>query len=338
VDVFGGSESKLNVRERAMLARRLAFLLKAGVPLVQAVHILEEQADNARAALLTRVRRDIRRGARFSEALGAHPDAFDDSFVEVVRAGEAGGVTHERRARIRSAMLYPAFLVATALAAVVFLWTFVLPTFTSLYADMGMPLPLPTRLLVEGGEILVSRWYVFFGLPLVGWLGVRWFYASPVGRRRVDGWLLTLPVVGELVVQTMTARFARVLATLIDSGVNRLEALKVVRGTISNRAVAESLREAAERVREGGTVSESLDGSEVFEPMVVKMMAVGERSGELGEMLHWIARLYERRVEDRVEGLTALVEPVLVVSVGLTVGLVLLALYLPMFRLARVIG
>ncbi len=340
-------------RRRAGFARRLAILLDAGVPLLRALRILEEQTDHGDfGRVLRRVSRDVEAGLSFSEALSMHTGTFDELFVNTVRAGEAGGVlgsvlerlaeitekNRELRDRVRSATLYPALLGCLAAGVVVFLLTAVLPTFAALYRDMNVQLPLATRFMMDGGRFLRTWWYLLALAPPAAWYGFRAYYATDAGERRVDGLLLRMPLFGGLLAKVAAARFTRTLGTLLESGVSLLEAIDLVRGTLGNRVLVNLMDDVARSVREGGTISDPMRESSVFDPMLPHMIAVGERTGRLPEMLHRIADIYRTRVDARVEGLSSLLEPVLIVGVGLAVGVIVLGMYLPLFQLMEVIG
>lgn len=340
-------------RERGLFARQLATLLDAGVPLLRALGILEEQTDGEDfEGILRRIARDVKAGASFSEALAVHPDAFDDLFVSTVKAGEAGGVltvvlerladaaeTHrELSTRLRSAALYPAVLCCLSVGVIIFLLTAVLPTFTALYREMDVPLPLATRIMLWGGEFVRRWWYLLLFVPAAGLYGFRVYRGTEAGRSRLDRWLMNLPLFGELLAKAAAARFARTLGTLLESGVPLLDAMDIVRDTLRNRVVVDLMTEVIESVRGGGTLSDPLLESDVFEPMVPHLIAVGERTGTLPEMLHRIADSYRTRVELRVKGLSSLIEPVLVLMLGLGMGMIILAVYVPLFRLMQVVG
>lgn len=340
-------------RRRAGFARRLSILLDAGVPLLRALRVLEEQTDHPGfERILRRVSRDVEAGLSFSEALSMHTGTFDELFVNTVRAGEAGGVlgtvlerlaeiadkNRELRDSVRSAMLYPALVGCLAGGVVIFLLTAVLPTFAALYRDMNVQLPLATRFMVDGGRFLRTWWYLLVPALPAAWYGFRGYYATDVGERRVDGLLLRMPLFGELIVKEAVARFARTLGTLLESGVSLLEAIDLVRGTLGNRILVNLMEEVALSVREGGTISDPIRESSVFDPMLPHMIAVGERTGRLPEMLHRVADIYRARVDARVEELSSLLEPALIVAVGLAVGVIVLGMYLPLFQLMEVIG
>lgn len=340
-------------RERGMMARQLATLLEAGVPLLRALNILEEQVDRRPLrGILRRVGRDVETGASLSEALAAHPETFDELFVNTVRAGEAGDVLarvlerlaemaetqRELRNRLRSATLYPLVLFGLTVGVVIFLLTAVLPAFTALYREMGVPLPVSTRIMLAGGEFVRRWWYLLVLAPAAGWYGFRSYYGSETGRHRVDRLLLKLPLFGQLVGSVAAARFTRILGTLLESGVPLLRAMDIARDTLGNRAVADLMNEVIESVRDGGTVSGPLHDSDAFEPMVAHMIAVGERTGQLSEVLHRIADTSRTRVEVRVKELSSLLEPLLIVVLGLAVGMIVLAMYVPLFRLMQVVG
>lgn len=350
IPLLGGSA--INTQEKAVFARQMAVLLDAGVPLLRGINILEDQTDNEEfRRILGEIGQAIQGGASFSETLAAHSRAFDGLFVNMVRAGETGGVldvvlerlaefaekNYELKSKVRSATMYPTFLFCFTVGAIVFLLTFVLPTFTTLYAEMGVQMPLPTRIVMGISGFMMNWWYLLVFLPIMGWYGLRWYYGTVVGERRIDRFLLTMPLFGELFEKVATARFTRTLGTLIESGVPLLEAVDIVQDTIGNRVIAELMDEVTDSISEGGTIHEPLEASDVFEPMVTHMIAVGEETGHLSEMLERIAETYERQVDDRVDALSSMVEPILIVFMGISVGVIVLAMFLPMFQLVNVV-
>lgn len=345
--------SAADPEEIAIFTRQMATLLDAGLPLLRAVNVLEEQTENEDfKAILSKISQDIQGGSSFSEALAAHPDVFDDLYVNMVKAGEAGGVLdtvlerlaefaekrQELKGKIKSATMYPAIMFIIAILVVVFLLIFVLPTFISLFHEMDVQLPLPTRIVVGVSNFLINYWW----LVLAGIVGFyflyKWYYSTDSGEFNIDKMKLNIPVFGELFRKVQTARFARTLGTLVSSGVPILEAIDIVQDTIGNRVISDTMDDVHESISEGDTISEPLHESGVFAPMVTHMISVGEETGNLDGMLQRVADTYERQVDDTVEGLSSILEPILIVFMGITVGIIVMAMFFPMFQLVNVVG
>jgi type IV pilus assembly protein PilC len=348
---LGGSP--ISGEERAVFTRQLATLLDAGLPLLRAVKVLEEQTENEQfQAALQKISQDIQGGASFSEALSAHPQVFDDLYVNMVRAGETGGVLdtvlerlaqfaekrEELRSKIKSATMYPAVMFLISILVVVFLLTFVLPTFVGLFREMNVQLPLPTRIVIASSNFLLEFWWVVLGALFGFYLLYRWYYSTDSGELFVDGLKLKIPLFGSLVTKAQTARFTRTLSTLLASGVPILDAVDIVQDTIGNRRIADTMDDVRESISEGESVSEPLHESGVFPPMVTHMISVGEETGDLDGMLARVADTYERQVDEQVEGLSSLIEPLLIVFMGVVIGVIVLAVFLPLFQLANVVG
>lgn len=351
IPLIGGSP--VGGEELAVFTRQMATLLDSGLPLLRAVNVLEEQTENeAFKAILQKVSQDIQSGASFSEALSAHPQVFDDLYVNMVKAGETGGVLdtvlkrlaefaekrQELKAKIKSATMYPAIMFIVAILVVIFLLVFVLPTFTSLFNEMNVQLPLPTRIVIGVSRFLQNFWWLVLGGFVGLYLLYRWYYSTDHGEYVIDGMKLNMPIFGSLIRKVQTARFSRTLGTLLSSGVPILEAIDIVKGTIGNRVIADTMDDVQESISEGETISEPLHESGVFPPMVTHMVSVGEETGDLDGMLNRVADTYEMQVDEAVDGLSSLIEPLLIVFMGVTVGVIVLAMFLPMFQLVNVVG
>ncbi|MFB6346135.1 MAG: type II secretion system inner membrane protein GspF [bacterium] len=345
--------SPADPEEIAVFTRQMATLLDAGLPLLRAVNVLEDQVENEEfKAILQKISQDIQGGSSFSEALAAHPGVFDDLYVNMVKAGEAGGVLdevldrlaefaekrQELKAKIKSATMYPAIMGIIAILVVVFLLVFVLPTFTSLFREMDVDLPLPTQIVIGISNFIQGFWW----LVLIGLAGLYmaylWWYETDNGELFIDRMKLNIPVFGPLFKKVQVARFARTLATLINSGVPILEAIDIVQDTIGNRVISDTMDEVHDSISEGETISEPLHESGVFPPMVTHMISVGEETGNLDEMLNRVADTYEVQVDEMVDGLSSMLEPILITFMGVTIGVIVMAMFLPMFQLVNVVG
>ena len=332
----------------AIVTRQLAVMLGAGVPLVQGLDLLaREERDPLLAETLRAVRDDVESGASLAAALGAHPAIFDELYVGMAAAGEAGGVLHTMlgrladctetsvalRGKVRAAMMYPAAVILIAAAVVgVILWT-VIPTFAALFEGLGAVLPLPTRIVIVASESLpLAAPVVLLTAAAGAWIGRRW-YATPRGRRAIDAAWLGLPVIGPLHRKLAIARFCRTLATLLGAGVTVLDGLGITAGTAGNAVVADALLSARDAIERGASVAAPLGATGMFPPMVTQMVGVGETTGALDTLLSKVADFYETEVERAVAGLTSLLEPVLIAVLGVIVGGIVIAMYLPVFDL-----
>jgi type IV pilus assembly protein PilC len=269
-----------------------------------------------------------------------------------VKAGEAGGVLdtvlerlaefaekrRELKAKIKSATMYPAIMAIIAVLVVVFLLVFVLPTFISLFEEMNVKLPLPTRLVIGASEFLQGFWWLVLIVIGVMYFAYQWYYSTDQGEYVIDKFKLNVPIFGELFRKVQTARFSRTLGTLISSGVPILEAIDIVQDTIGNRVLADTMDDVHDSISEGDTISEPLHESGVFPPMVTHMISVGEETGNLDGMLNRVADTYEMQVDETVDGLSSMLEPILIVFMGITVGVIVMAMFFPMFQLVNVVG
>ncbi len=343
----------VNQEEVALFTRQMATLLDAGLPLLRAVNIMKEQTENEDfKEILQEVSQDIKGGSSFSEALDRHPEVFEDLYVNMVKAGEVGGVmeavlqrlaefsekAQELKTKIKSATMYPAIMFCIAILVVVFLLIFVLPTFIDLFQEMGVDLPLPTRIVIGISNYLQTRWYVVLGMVIAGYYALKWYYGTDQGEYNIDKLKINIPIFGALFRKVATARFTRTLATLIRSGVPILQAIEIVQDTIGNRVVAETMDDVYDSISEGDTISEPLHEAGIFAPMVTHMISVGEETGSLDEMLSRIADTYEMQVEEMVEGLSSMLEPILILFMGIMVGTIVMAMFFPMFQLIAVVN
>jgi type IV pilus assembly protein PilC len=347
---FGG---KVSEKEVAIFTRQFSTMIDAGLPLVQCLEILASQQDNKTfQKVLVRIRQDVEGGATLAAALKKEPKTFSDLYANMVEAGEAGGILDTilnrlaayieksitLKKRVKSALIYPSTIVAVAVVVVTFLLLFVIPTFKSMFEGFGATLPLPTR-MVLGLSNLVRRYFLFAIVGIIGAVvGLRYYYKTPAGRKQIDTLLLKAPVFGMLLRKVAVAKFTRTLGTLISSGVAILDGLEITARTAGNKVVEEAIMKTRVSIAEGKTIAAPLKETTVFPPMVVQMIAVGEQTGALDSMLSKIADFYDEEVDTAVANLTSLLEPLLMVFLGVVIGGVVIAMYLPIFKLVTVVG
>ena len=343
---------RVKLKDLAVFSRQFATMVNSGLPLLRTLAILEEQTESGELKKrLSEVRLDVERGSSLSGALARHPKTFPSLYVSMCRAGETAGTldqvllrladTLERevslRQKVKSAMTYPIVVFAMVILILAAMLLFVVPTFKDLYASLGGTLPLPTRMLLSISDFL-RRFFPFFVAAVIGLMFLfRWWKNTPRGRRAVDRFKLRVPVFGPLFQKTALARFARTLGVLNKSGVPILQSLDIVAETVKNEVVADAVRDVQSGVKEGESIAGPLASHKVFPPMVVQMMAVGEETGALDAMLEKVADFYDEEVSSTVESLTSLIEPLMVAIVGGAVGLIVISLYLPLFRIVELI-
>ncbi|HET6771259.1 MAG TPA: type II secretion system F family protein [Actinomycetota bacterium] len=346
------TRKKVKLKELSVFSRQFATMINSGLPLLRALAILEQQTEGKELAkVIGQIRVDVEQGSALSAAMSKHPHAFSRLYVSMVRAGETGGVldsvllrladTLERevelRRQIKSAMAYPVVVLIIVVLILSAMLLFVVPTFKNLFADLGGTLPLPTRMLLAVSDIF-KRYFIFVFLAFGALIfAFRRWKKTDRGRYAVDRLKLKIPVFGALFHKTAMSRFARTLGALSRSGVPLLQSLDIVAETVQNTIVANAVRDIQSSVKEGESLATPLARHEVFPPMVVQMLAVGEETGALDTMLEKIADFYDEEVKATVDALTALIEPLLIVVIGGTVGLIVISLYLPMFRLVNLI-
>lgn len=344
---------RVSSKSLAIFTRQFSVMLDAGLPLVQCLEILAQQEENRTfREIIDKVRTDVEAGASLAEAMRKHPKAFDDLYVNMIAAGEAGGILDvilqrlstyiekavKLRSQVKSALVYPVAVITIAVIVVyIILWK-VIPVFAQLFAGLGGELPYLTRVVVSVSEFL-GRYsiFIFVGVIAVAIFLNRW-HKTYRGRRIIDGLLLRLPVLGMLLRKIAVARFCRTLATLTSSGVPILDGLEITAKTAGNAIIEDAIMAVRKSVEEGKTISEPLGETKVFPPMVVQMINVGEQTGALDQMLSKIADFYEDEVDAAVEGLMKLLEPVMIVFLGTVIGTIVAAMYLPMYTIIQHIG
>jgi type IV pilus assembly protein PilC len=347
---FGG---KVKEKDIVIFTRQLATMIDAGLPLVQCLEILSNQTDNkVFAKSISEIRSDVESGSTYADALRKHPKVFDDLYVNMVAAGEAGGILdtilnrlakHIEKAmklkkQIKGAMIYPTTIVSVAVIVISVLMVWVIPIFSSMFTDMGGTLPLPTQIVMNASNFMKENIiYMVMGGVIFGFL-FRAYYRTQKGQRVIDKIALKLPVLGDLIRKAAVAKFTRTLGTLISSGVPILEGLVIVSKTAGNKVIEEALMFARQSISEGKTIADPIGKAKVFPPMVVQMIAVGETTGALDAMLSKIADFYDDEVDSAVTALTALLEPMLMIFLGVTIGFIVVAMYMPIFQMGSVVG
>jgi type IV pilus assembly protein PilC len=343
-------KGKVYSRDLVLFSRQLSTLVSAGVPIVQSLSILENQAENPTfKEVLGAVRTDIESGLSISDALRKHPDAFPELYTSMIKAGELGGILDtilERltsylesnealKAKVKSAMMYPIIVLSICAVITIFLMTFVIPRFATIFLSFGAELPLLTQILLDTSNLMIKYFYmIIIGPMAMTWAFKRW-YKTPAGQKIVDGKLLNVPIFGIILKKVAVARFTRTLGTLIKSGVSILQALETVAATAGNVVISEAVLSARESIREGGHLSDPLRKSGIFPNMVTAMISVGEETGALDVMLSKIADFYDQEVDTAIKGLTSLIEPIVIVIMGTIVGTIVAAMFLPMFGMGE---
>lgn len=339
-----------SAKDIVIFSRLLSVMINAGVPIIQSISIIEEQIENPYFKNVVKsIREDIEGGSAIADALAKFPDCFDTLYVNMTKAGELGGIldtilqrlstyleaAEELKGKVKGAMIYPASIVVICFGVTLFLLVFVIPAFKEVFTGFGKELPLPTQILIDLSDFLISKiLFVIGGIVVVVFGGMK-FYNSEVGKKFLEPRMLKAPVIGPVLVKTATAKFTRTFGTLIASGVPILSAMETVAKTSGNWAVEKAVMEAREAIREGEKIAEPIAASGIFPPMVTQMIKVGEETGNLDEMLTKIADFYDIEVDAAVKGMTALIEPMIMVFLGVVVGGIVIAMYLPIFSMGE---
>lgn len=345
-------EGRVKTKDLTIFSRQFATMVNSGLSLTKCLGILGAQTESkALRGIVQEVQKDVEGGMSLSDSLAKHPKAFPGIFTNMVRAGEAGGVLDEvlsrvaehfekdshLRGTIKSAMTYPIAMGAMVVLIVIAMLTFVVPTFVQMFASMGGDLPLPTKILVWTSQVVTGFWWIILAVVFGIYWAFRTYKATASGRYNIDRIKLRLPVFGGLIQKMALAKFTRTFGTLISAGVPILSALDIVADTAGNEVVAEAVKKTRASIKEGETIAKPLSESRVFPAMVVQMIAVGEETGALDTMLNKIADFYDEEVTTMVDGITSLIEPLMVAALGLVVGGMVIALYLPMFKVITLI-
>jgi type IV pilus assembly protein PilC len=347
-----GLGSKVKDRDVMIFTRQFATMIDAGLPIVQCLDILSQQTENKvlRNTIRT-IKQDVEGGSTLAEALKKHPKIFDDLYVNMVAAGEAGGVLNtilnriaifiekasKLKRKVKGAMIYPCTIVVVAVAVVSILLLYVIPVFGELYGGAGKALPLPTQMTIN-----VSNWFRAYFLYIVGAVvaiivALRMYSKTEKGRLMIDGFLLRLPIIGDLLRKVAVARFSQNMSILLSSGVPILDGLAITARTAGNKIVEQAVMKCRISISQGKTIAEPLAESKIFPPMVCQMVAIGENTGSLDSLLKKVAEFYEDEVDSAVANLTALMEPVIMVVLGVIIGGLVISMYLPIFQLGSLV-
>jgi type IV pilus assembly protein PilC len=348
-----GWGERVKTRDIVVFTRQFATMIDAGLPIVQCLDILQAQATvKPLRKAIQQIKDDVEAGSAFNETLRKHPKLFDELYINMVAAGEVGGILDNimnrlavymekaarLKAKIKGAMIYPASIVTVAIAVTAILLVYVIPVFAELFSSFGQALPAPTQFVISLSNFTVRN-IPFIVAILVGIvMVVMWLWRTEQGRLAIDGFLLRLPIFGDLIRKSAVARFTRTLGTLIASGVPILDALAITARTAGNRVVEKAVLATRISISEGKTIADPLTQSKVFPPMVCQMIAVGETTGALDAMLGKIAEFYEEEVDNAISNLTALMEPIVIVFLGVVIGGLVISMYLPIFQLGAVIS
>jgi type IV pilus assembly protein PilC len=345
---------KIKPRSMQIFSRQFATMIEAGLNIVASLVILEEQTDDVYLAeIISELRADVEGGLLLSQAMARHPKVFNELYVSMVQAGEASGMLDnvldrvadqieketKLKRRVKGAMIYPTVVFTFATLVLVAMLMFIVPIFAKIFTELHGQLPLLTRVVVNASDLLRARWYIIF--PLVGFLiwGTLRYKKSESGRQKWDQIKLRIPLkIGEVVLKITMARLLRTLATLVAAGVDIIKALEIAGSTAGNWLVEKALTEARIKVQEGIPIAEPLTNDPLFPPMVSQMVKIGEETGELEKMLSKIADFYEDEVDSAIQSLTSIIEPIMMIGVGMMVGVIIIAMYLPMFKMMQLIG
>jgi type IV pilus assembly protein PilC len=344
---------KVSMRDIVIFTRQFSTMINAGLPLVQAMGILAEQSENPSLREITKqVVFDVESGNTVADALRKHPSAFSDLYVNMVAAGEAGGILDTILMRlavfmekndalvrkVKGAMIYPGVIMTVAAGAIIVLLVFVIPTFQRMFAEAGIALPLPTQIVIGLSQGLQAYWWAVILAVVAVVYAIKKYYATNDGKLVIDRLMLKAPVLGDVLRKSAVSRFTRTLGTLIGSGVSILDGLEITAKTSGNRVIQDAIMESRASIAGGETISAPLKKSQVFPPMVISMINVGEQTGGLDEMLTKIADFYDEEVDAAVSGLLSLMEPVMIVFLGVVVGGMVVAMYLPIFDMVNAAG
>lgn len=348
-----GFGAKVTDHDVMLFTRQFATMIDAGLPIVQGLEILSQQSESKTFRNIIReIKQDVEGGFTLADALKKHPKAFDDLYVNMVAAGEVGGVlntilnriamfiekSNKLKKKVKGAMIYPCTIVAVAVAVVTILLLYVIPVFAELYGGMGKALPAPTQITIN-----LSNWfraYFFYMVVVLVGIGValRMYHKTPQGKMTIDGIMLKTPIIGDLLRKVAVARFSQNMSILLTSGVPILDGLAITAKTAGNKVVEKAIMDARISISQGKTVAEPLTESKIFPPMVCQMVAIGENTGALDAMLKKVADFYEEEVDNSVANLTSLMEPMIMVVLGVILGGLVISMYLPIFQLGTLVS
>jgi type IV pilus assembly protein PilC len=340
--------STVSLKEVSRFTRQLAAMTSAGLPLVQCLDILSSQTENkSLAKTVHQISNDIQVGSTLADSMGKHPKIFNSLFCNMVSAGEASGnldgvllrlaeyqeKAEALRRKIKTAMTYPVIVAFVAISVAVIMLTFIVPTFAKMFSDMGGELPMPTQIVLNVSNFLQKYIFIMLGAFAAALIALKQYYGTEKGKFNIDNIKLKLPIFGDLERKSAVSRFSQTLATLLSSGVTILEALSITAKTSGNKVIEKGLQRTLEKITGGLSISEPLKDTGVFPPMVIQMISVGEKTGDLSEMLSKISEFYKEEVDAAVDALTSIIEPIMICFLGAGVGGLLIAMYLPMFSM-----
>lgn len=343
---------KIRLKELPIYTRQLAAMLSSGMPLVQSITALEEQTGNKNFhAVLTGVRSKVESGAMYSDSLEEYSQVFDELYVNMMRAGETGGMlaeTSERvasflessnrlRAKVKSAMMYPTVVICVALIISTGLIVFIVPTFAKMFAGFGADLPAPTQMLLNTSNFIRGYWYIVTAIIAAAIYSLRRYGRTEKGAYMFDMLRLRFPLLGKLVRKIAITRFSSTFAQLMSSGVPIIQAMTIVGVATGNKVIGKAILDARASVEQGNTVSDTLKSNKEFPPMLIHMLSAGEQTGKMEEMLSKLAEFYQEEVDTMLEGLTSMLEPLLMVVIGVMIGGIVLAMFMPIFKMTEVV-
>lgn len=350
----GGAFKKIKPKSLQIFSRQFATMIDAGLNVVGALVILEDQTDDKYLAqVVTELREDVESGLLLSQAMARHPKVFSRLYVAMVEAGEAAGILDnvldrvafqieketQIKRRVKGAMIYPTMVLAFATLVLIGMLMFLVPVFVGIFQELGGDLPKLTQIVVSASDLLKARWYIIFPGAIGGAIALRRYKKTEAGRQQWDRLKLRIPMkIGDVVLKVTMARFSRTLSTLVAAGVDIIKALEITGTTSGNWVVEEALSDVRARVHEGVPIAQPLVENPVFPPMVSQMVKIGEETGELEKMLGKIADFYEDEVDASIQSLTSIIEPLMMIGVGAMVGVIIISMYLPMFKMLSLIG
>ena len=348
IPFFGG---RVSVTETALMTRQLASLVKANIPLVEALTALVDQTENEKLkVVLEQVRQNVNEGSSLAKATSLHPKVFDTIFVNMIEAGESSGTLglvlirladlKEAQMRLRSkvisGMTYPALMMGVSAFLMLAIFTFVIPKITQIFESMNKPMPAMTKVMIFISDAIVTWWFLFIGAGFIAVTLFRRFTTSESGRAKWDAFKLKVPVVGPLVRMIAVTRFSNTMSTLLSSGVPILTCMSIARNLVDNVPIAKAISMARENITEGQSIAEPLRRSGEFPPMMIHMISIGEKTGELGDMLQNVAETYEDQVNSRIDAMTALLEPMMIIAMGGAIGFIVLSVFMPLMEMTNI--
>ncbi len=342
---------KVGAREIALMTRQLASLVKANIPLVEALNAMVDQTETERLkVILSQVRQDVNEGLSLAKATAKHPKAFDTIFINMIEAGESSGTLGlvlvrladlkeaqmRLRSKIISGMTYPGLMMGVSSALMLAIFTFVIPKITKIFESMNKPMPTMTKILITVSEIVVNWWFIIFGLGFFAFFMFNRYINTTVGRAWWDRTKLKLPVFGPLTRMIAITRFANTMSTLLGSGVPILTAMNIAKNLVDSVPIANAISDARENITEGQSIAEPLRKSGQFPPMMIHMISIGEKTGELPDMLENVAETYEEQVNTQIDAMTSLLEPIMIVGMGGAIGFIVLSVFMPLMDMSNI--